>query len=200
MANSDSSTAVADKPSEAPPNALPELKTVHESVPNPDKQLDPPPPKSREELLAQAEKFLETDTVKRAPDAEKREFLGAKGLTVEEIDALMTKLIEKAKDKKEAAKKAIEEIRKGKGKGKEEAEVKKDGKEMVEVKKDGKEMVEVKKDGKEKAEPKKDEKNESKGENKDGKKKEKVPFPTLPYILAANLHSPNLKPNPTKLP
>lgn len=53
---------------------------------------------TREELLAQATKFLESAPIKNAPLKEKLEFLHTKGLTREETEALLAKLEEKVSE------------------------------------------------------------------------------------------------------
>ncbi|RPB01000.1 hypothetical protein L873DRAFT_1678386 [Choiromyces venosus 120613-1] len=107
-----------------------DLKTIYESSPNPSKQLPPPEARTREELREQAAKFLETSSVKNAPWEQKKEFLLEKGLTGEEIEALVAEMERVQKEKMEEAVITKEEVkavlekekRKGKGKGKQKPE------------------------------------------------------------------------------
>lgn len=100
-----------------------DLKTVHESPQNPAKLLPPPEARTREELREQAAKFLETSSVKNAPWEQKKEFLLEKGLTGEEIEALVEEMEKVQREKMEEAIVTKEEVRvvlqKGKEKGKE---------------------------------------------------------------------------------
>ena len=119
MAKSNSTVVSREaQPTPPPADALPGLKTVHESRPDPSKQVDPPAPRSREELREQASKFLESSTVKNAPLSEKREFLLEKGLTEKEIDVLMQELemTEKEKEKEKGEEKKEKEKEKEKEK------------------------------------------------------------------------------------
>lgn len=86
-------------PAPVPDSDLPELKTVHSSPPPHDGPptatiSDDVPGNSleREKLLEQATIFLETAQVRNAPDDEKRAFLVNKGLTEEEVNAMMSTL------------------------------------------------------------------------------------------------------------
>lgn len=75
-----------------------DLKIVHESPEKAPIQRERrnDTPMSREELLEQATKFLESSPIKNAPLKEKLEFLHTKGLTKDEMEALLAKLEEKA--------------------------------------------------------------------------------------------------------
>lgn len=74
-----------------------DLKIVHESPGEGPTQRERRSdlPMSREELLEQATKFLESSPIKNAPLKEKLEFLHSKGLTKVETEALLAKLEEK---------------------------------------------------------------------------------------------------------
>lgn len=74
-----------------------DLKIVHESPGEGPTQRERRSdlPISREELLEQATKFLESSPIKNAPLKEKLEFLHSKGLTKVETEALLAKLEEK---------------------------------------------------------------------------------------------------------
>jgi len=100
-----------------------DLKTVHESPQNPTKLLPPPEARTHDELREQAAKFLETSSVKNAPWEQKKEFLLEKGLTGEEIEALVEEMEKVQREKMEEAIVTKEEVRvvlqKGKNKGKE---------------------------------------------------------------------------------
>ncbi|CAZ84134.1 unnamed protein product [Tuber melanosporum] len=100
-----------------------DLKTIHESSPNPSKQLPLPGARTRKELREQAAKFLETSSVKNAPWEQKKEFLLEKGLTGNEIEALMEEMERVQKEKMKEAVVTKEEVRvvleRGKGKKRE---------------------------------------------------------------------------------
>ncbi|KAG0636655.1 peroxisomal membrane anchor protein conserved region-domain-containing protein [Tuber brumale] len=100
-----------------------DLKTIHESSPNPSKQLLLPEARTREELREQAAKFLETGSIKNAPWEQKKEFLLEKGLTGDEIEALVEETERVQKEKMEEAVVTKEEVRvvleRGKGKKRE---------------------------------------------------------------------------------
>lgn len=92
----------AGSPQTTPPGAQTvgntDLKIVHTSPERPPKQKSQHADESqmsREELLEQAQKFLESAPIKNAPLKEKLEFLHTKGLTREETEALLAKLKEK---------------------------------------------------------------------------------------------------------
>lgn len=77
-----------------------DLKIVHESPEEAPVQRERErrnaSPMSREELLEQATKFLESSPIKNAPLKEKLEFLHTKGLTKAETEVLLARLEEKA--------------------------------------------------------------------------------------------------------
>lgn len=123
-----------------PPHTPPELPSglniVHSSPPGTPKMKETaePAPLTRQELLDSAQKFLESAPIMNAPLREKLEFLKTKGLTKDEMEALLEKLAEKEagkgvvivggkkeegkeKEKKEGGKeKGGEKADKGKGK------------------------------------------------------------------------------------
>lgn len=85
-------------PNTSPPaRMIDDLKIVHESPEGASVQRERRnnSPVSREELLEQATKFLESSPIKNAPLKEKLEFLHTKGLTKDETEALLAKLEEK---------------------------------------------------------------------------------------------------------
>lgn len=97
-----SNSSSTDTPPTTPPPAkaakmIGDLKIVYESpgeAPKHRKQQHDLP-MSREELLEQAAKFLESSPIKDAPLKEKLEFLHTKGLTKDETEALLARLEEK---------------------------------------------------------------------------------------------------------
>ncbi|CUS13050.1 unnamed protein product [Tuber aestivum] len=99
-----------------------DLKTIHESSPNQSKQLPPPEARTREELREQAAKFLEASSTKNAPWEQKKEFLLEKGLTGDEIEALVEEMETVQKRNMEQATATKEEVKavlkKAKGKKK----------------------------------------------------------------------------------
>lgn len=100
---SDNSKTYSSSTSTTPPppratRMIGDLKIVHESPEEASVQRERrnASPMSREELLEQATKFLESSPIKNAPLKEKLEFLRTKGLTKDETEALLAKLVEKA--------------------------------------------------------------------------------------------------------
>ncbi|KAH8152892.1 uncharacterized protein LAJ45_03118 [Morchella importuna] len=119
-----------------PPHTPPELPSglniVHSSPPGTPKMKDGPEPAplTRAELLDSAQKFLESAPIMNAPLREKLEFLKTKGLTRDEMEALLEKLAEKEagkgvvvvggkKEEEERKEKEKEGGKADKGKGKE---------------------------------------------------------------------------------
>lgn len=92
-----SSSTSTTPPPDRPARMIGDLKIVHESPEEaPQRERRNASPVSREELLEQATKFLESSPIKNAPLKEKLEFLQMKGLTKDETEALLAKLAEKA--------------------------------------------------------------------------------------------------------
>ncbi|KAI5846537.1 hypothetical protein DFP73DRAFT_475674 [Morchella snyderi] len=140
MPDNNNNNSSSSNPPHTPPPELPSgLNIVHSSPPGTPKMRDgpEPAPPTRAELLVSAQKFLESAPIMNAPLREKLEFLKTKGLTRDEMEALMEKLAEKEREKgvvvvvggKEKEKKTEEggkEKEKEKDRGKEKREEKAD--------------------------------------------------------------------------
>ncbi|KAH0607711.1 uncharacterized protein H6S33_002745 [Morchella sextelata] len=132
---SDNNSNSNSNPPHTPPELPSGLNIVHSSPPGTPKMKEAaePAPLTRAELLDSAQKFLESAPIMNAPLREKLEFLKTKGLTRDEMEALLEKLAEKEgekgvvlvggkkeegkeKEKEEGKEKGGEKADKGKGK------------------------------------------------------------------------------------